>query len=75
MGTVQQYICNTVATVSYWDGDVFLRWDDDRTNDFPWMNTFDTSTSEFTVQTNDRSSWGIESEWHMKVTITLPRSD
>ena len=73
MGTVQQYICETVATVSYWDGDVFLRWDDDRTNEFPWMNTFDTSTSEFTVQSSDRTY--IETEWHMKITITLPRSD
>ena len=73
MGTGQAYICNTVATVSYWDGDVFLRWDDDRTNEFPWMNTFDTSTSEFTVQSSDRTN--IESEWHMKITINLPRSD
>jgi hypothetical protein len=37
VGNSENYICNTVATVSYWDGDVFLRWDDDRTNDFPWM--------------------------------------
>ena len=71
----QGYICNTVATVSYWDGDVFYEWDDDRTNDFPWMNAFDTYNSEFTVSTTDRTTWGLESEWHMKITVTLPRSD
>ena len=39
-----------------------------------WVSGFDSNHGTFSVDTSDRSKYGIESEWNMRVTLNLPDS-
>ena len=39
-----------------------------------WISGFDSNHGTFSVVTSDRSKYGIESEWNMRVTLNLPDS-
>ena len=71
--TDSDYQCQIDATIEYWDSETYLSWVYDST-ELAWVNGFDSNHGTFSVVTTDRSKYGIETEWNMRVTLNLPDS-
>ena len=43
-------------------------------NVLEWIEAFDTDVGQFHVDTSDRATYGIQTDWSMRVTLYLPDS-
>ena len=69
------YDCDIEATLEYLDSDLVYDWvDDTALSTLAWISSFDTDIGAFVVDTSDRATYGIETQWSLKITLSLPDS-
>ena len=70
------YDCDIEAEIFYFDGYPNLDWIEDTavSAGLAWIEAFDTDLGIWNIDTSDRATYGIQTDWTMKTTLYLPDS-
>ena len=70
------YDCDIEAEIFYYDSVLQLDWvKENAVNSvLSWIETFDTDVGTWHIDTSDRATYGIQTDWTMKTTLYLPDS-
>jgi len=70
------YDCDIEAEIFYYDGVTHYDWvkENSVNSMLAWIEAFDTDVGTWHIDTSDRATYGIQTDWNMKTRLYLPDS-